>query len=291
MRQAFVSLISLSALAMMAQANAAVRHYMSDIERSDWTLSTKTRLACTLEHALPGYGKAMFTSEASKQLNMEFELSMRMLPKHFAVAAVYAEPPTWAAGETPRPIADMQLRTQYNGDLPEQAAWTMLSELEKGYWPSLYYKDWYNPYDHVKVSLNASNFMPVYREFVECVSNLLPFSFEDIAYTVLTYELSSVELTKYSQKRLAMIGEYLKEDTDMELVLLDGYADSYGGQWSNQQLSERRAGEIKAFFTSMGVDANRITITGHGEKRHIAPNRTAEDRALNRRVVVRLSKD
>lgn len=291
MRVAMLKMICFSAALVTVNAGAAVRHYMSDVERSEWILSSKTRLACTLEHALPGYGQALFTSEASKQLNMEFTMNMRMLPKHFAVAAVYSEPPTWVPGEAPRPIADMQLRTQYQGDLPEQAAWTMLSELEKGYWPSLYYKDWYNPYDHIKVSLNASNFMPVYREFVECVADLLPFSFEDIAYTVLTYELSSVELTKYSQKRLAMIGEYLKEDTDMELVLLDGYTDSYGGQWSNQQLSERRAGEIKTFFTSMGVDPNRITITGHGEKRHISPNRTADERALNRRVVVRLSKE
>lgn len=280
----------LVATALSVESIAAVRHYRAEVSRSEWMLSQNTRLACTLTHALPGYGEALFTSVASKQLNMEFELQMRLLPKHFAVAAVYSEPPHWVPGEVPRPIAEMQLRTQYDGDLPETVAWTMLSELEKGYWPSLYYKDWYNPYDHVKVSLNASNFLPMYREFVECVASLLPFSFEDIAFTVLTYEFNSIELTPYARKRLAMIGDYLKEDTDLSLVLLDGYTDSYGSQSTNQVLSERRANEIKTFFTDMGVDPERITITGHGERRHIAPNRTAEERALNRRVVVRLGK-
>jgi len=184
----------------------------------------------------------------------------------------------------------MTLRTQYNGDLPQDAAWTMLSELEKGFWPTIYYQDWYNEYDKVSVALNASNFSMVYRDFVKCVSNLLPYNFDDIAYTVLSYQKNSTELTKYSQKRLTMIGEYLKEDSDLELVLLDGYTDSYGGRWNNEQLSIRRANEVKSYLTTIGVPDDRIQLTGHGEKRHIANNDTRESRAQNRRVVVRLSK-
>ena len=97
------------------------------------------------------------------------------------------------------------------------------------------------------VGLNASNFAMPYQQFAECVANLLPYSFQDIAYTVLAYQFNNTTLTKYSQKRLAMIGEYLKEDTDLELVLLDGYTDSFGGRAINKQISVRRAIEIKAF--------------------------------------------
>ena len=284
-RQVLIGILLISAPAMGAK-----RQYAAPVESSDWMLKDQTRLQCTLAHTVPGYGDALFSSVASKQLNMEFELDMDLMPKKFDVAAVYSVPPTWMPGAMPKNIADMTLRTQYNGDLPEQAAWTMLSELEKGYWPTIYYQDWYNEYDKVAVALNASNFTPVYRNFVKCVSQLLPYSFDDIAYTVLSYEKSSVDLTKYSQKRLSMIGEYLKEDKELELVLLDGYTDSYGSRYSNEQLSVRRAEQVKAFFTSMGVDAERIEVTGHGEKRHISPNTNADTRALNRRVVVRLSK-
>ncbi len=271
-------------------ASGAMRQYSATIESSNWKVGNNTRLQCSLNHELPGYGEAMFSSVASKQLNMEFELDMYLLPNSFDIAAVYSVPPRWMPGQAPKSIADMSLRKQYNGDLPQEAAWTMLSELEKGYWPTIYYQDWYNKYDKVSVALNASNFAGVYRDFVQCVSNLLPFSFDDIAYTVLSYKNNSTELTKYSQKRLTMIGEYLKEDADLELVLLDGYTDSYGGRWNNEQLSIRRADEIKLYFTSLGVQEDRIAITGHGEKRHIAPNDTRENRAQNRRVVVRLSK-
>jgi len=267
-----------------------MRQYSATIESSNWRIDSDTRLQCTLNHELPGYGEAMFTSTASKQLNMEFELDMHLLPSKFDMAAVYSVPPKWMPGVAPKPIADMSIRKQYNGDLPQDAAWTMLSELEKGFWPTIYYQDWYNKYDQVSVALNASNFSGVYQEFVKCVSNLLPFNFDDIAYTVLSYQNNSTELTKYSQKRLTMIGEYLKEDSELELVLLDGYTDSYGGRWNNEQLSIRRANEVKSYLTTLGVPEDRIQLTGHGEKRHIAPNDTRESRAQNRRVVVRLSK-
>jgi outer membrane protein OmpA-like peptidoglycan-associated protein len=232
----------------------------------------------------------MFSSFASKQLNMEFELDMLLLPKSYGVAAVYSVPPRWMPGQVPRTIADMSTRKQYNGDLPEQAAWTMLTELEKGFWPTIYYQDWYNQYDRVAVGLNASNFATPYKRFAQCVANLLPYNIQDIAYTVLTYHFNNTNLTKYSQKRLAMIAEYLKEDTDLELVLLDGYTDSFGGRSINKEISIRRASEIKAFFSSMGVLPERIEVTGHGERRHVSPNTNESTRAKNRRVVIRMSK-
>ena len=277
-------------VSVSVNTSAALRQYNAKVENSDWQLKGESRLRCTLSHKLPGYGEAMFSSFASKQLNMEFELDMLLLPKSYGVAAVYSVPPKWMPGHVQLTIAEMSIRKQYNGDLPEQAAWTMLTELEKGFWPTIYYQDWYNQYDRVAVALNASNFAMPYEKFVSCVANLLPYSFQDIAHTVLTYHFNNTNLTKYSQKRLAMIGEYLKQDTDLELVLLDGYTDSFGARAINKEISAQRAEEIKAFLSTMGVSPERIEITGHGERRHIAPNTNASTRAKNRRVVIRMSK-
>lgn len=271
-------------------ASAGLRHYAAPIETSSWQLSSQSRLQCTLKHNVPGYGDAMFTSMASKQLNMEFELDMLQLPKNYGVAAVYSVPPSWMPGMMQRQIAEMPIRKQYNGDLPEQAAWTILSELEKGFWPTIYYRDWYNEQDRVAVGLNASNFLDQYRQFSQCVANLLPFNFEDIAYTVLSYQKSSDEFTRGSRKKLSMISDYLKEDTNIELVLLDAYTDSYGGSSSNMQLSIRRAERVKKFFEEQGVDAERIKVTGHGERRHVAENSNELSRAKNRRVIIRMEK-
>ncbi len=282
----------LCTLLILASLNtkAALRQYYTKVENSDWKLKNKSRLQCTLNHKLPGYGEAIFRSFASKQLNMEFELDMLLLPKSYGVAVVNSVPPKWMPGKVQRIIADMPILKQYNGDLPEQTAWIMLTELEKGFWPTIYYQDWYNPHDKVAVGLNASNFAIPYKQFAQCVANLLPYSFQDIAYTVLTYHFNNTNLTKYSQKRLAAIGEYLKEDTDLELILLDGYTDSFGGRAVNKEISIRRALKIKTFLSSMGVSPERIEITRHGERRHISPNTNESTRAKNRRVVIRMSK-
>lgn len=277
-------------LLVASTSHASLRQYAAKIESSTWQLAPPNRLECSLHHSLPGYGTAMFTSYASKRLNMEFELDMLRLPKTYGVASVYSVPPKWMPGEMHRNIADMKIRKQFNGDLPESAAWTMLSELEKGYWPTVYYQDWYNPSDMVSVALNAANFASPYEKFVHCVSNLLPFGFEDIAYTVLTYKKNSTELTKGSKKKLDMIGDYLKEDSELELVLLDGYSDSIGGRWKNQQMSLQRTEEVKSYFAQLGVESDRIDVTGHGERRHASPNSNPRDRAKNRRVVIRMER-
>lgn len=270
------------------QAN--VRHYNVDVEASVWSITKQTRLSCELSHPIPGYGIASFATQASKQLNLEFNLDMLRLPSRYDVADVYSVPPKWMRGAQQRKLGQMDLRKQYAGELPADTAWDMLTELEKGFWPTIYYRDWLNTQDAVAVSLNASNFKTQYNDFNRCVANLLPYTFQDIAYTVLGYKKNSAELTDYSQRRLSMIGEYLKEDLDLALVLVDGYSDSYGGPWLNEQLSVKRANEIRDFFASMGIDNERIEITGHGEKRHVAPNDTALDREKNRRVIIQMNK-
>jgi outer membrane protein OmpA-like peptidoglycan-associated protein len=275
-------------LAVNAQAN--IRNYSVDVESSTWALSKQTRLVCELSHPIPGYGVASFMTEASKQLNLEFTLDMLRLPSRYDVADVYSMPPRWMRGAPQRKIASMDLRKQYDSDLPQDTAWQMLTELEKGFWPTIHYRDWLNSNDSVAVSLNASNFKNKYEDFSRCIANLLPFNFDDISYTVLAYKRNSAELTQYSQRRLDMIGEYLKEDLALELVLIDGYSDSFGGDWLNEQLSLKRGNEIKDYFAGMGVNSQRIEVTGHGEKRHVSPNDNSIDREKNRRVVIRMNK-
>lgn len=267
-----------------------LRHYQVDVEQSSWEITNQTRLVCELSHQIPGYATAVFETQASKQLNLEFTLDMLRLPSRYDSATLYSKPPSWMPGVASRRLTTLDIRKQYNPDLPQDAAWQMLTELEKGFYPTILYQDWNNPNDQVSVSLNASQFKDAYFEFSNCVANLLPYSFDDIAHTVLTYQKNSAQLTKYSQRRLEMIGEYLKEDLELELVLLSGYSDSYGGSFVNEQLSIRRANEIRDYFASMGVDLARIQVNGYGEKRHIAPNDNELDRAKNRRVVIQMAK-
>ena len=272
-------------------ANAGMRQYSADLENSRWQLSENSRLACTLSHQIPNYGEAKFYSKANRNMNMEFELEMLRLPDTYSLSQVRAVAPKWRPGIAGRTIANMKLHKQFSPSLPKKVAWTMLSELEQGMSPTFYYDDWYNENDKISVGLSTARFHKAYREFVGCVGNLLNYSFEDIQYTVLNYEFGSDKLTKASRKRIAMIVEYLSLDPELDLVLIDGYSDSYGGRDTNMRMSKKRADQIKQYFVNNGIEPSLVDSTGYGEKRHVASNDTVLGRAKNRRVVIRMEKD
>ena len=204
-------------------------------------------------------------------------------------AAVYSMAPKWMPGIPSRLLTKMKLQRQFQPELPKAMAWTLLTELEKGLWPTFQYQDWYNQNDSILVSLNTANFMPAYQDFVDCTAQLLPYSLEDIAFTILTFQADSQDLTPYAQRRLNQVVEYLKYDNDLSLVLVDSHTKGIFGQSSNLTNTQARADKIKSFFTDNGVDDSRIQFTAYSEQRSIAPDQKLLQ-GFNRRVVVQLFK-
>jgi sodium-type flagellar protein MotY len=203
---------------------------------------------------------------------------------------VRSMPPSWRPGVAESRISQVKFYKQFDGLINGQAAWTMLDELEGGYTPSFLFRDWYHQNQPITVAVSAVGFRSTYQNFLGCMQSLLPYTFEDVAFTILNYEKSSDELTPYSKRRLAMISDYLKADPQIDLALVDAYTDSYGAKWPNQQLSEKRAASVKKFFVDLGIDAKRVVIEGHGEKQHVAVNDTEKGREINRRVVISMQR-
>jgi outer membrane protein OmpA-like peptidoglycan-associated protein len=282
------TIISILLCVFASQANAGIRQYGADLEHANWQLTNNSRLQCTLSHQIPNYGEAKFYSTASRKMNMEFELDMMRLPDTYSLAEVRSVAPNWRPGKSGRTIADMKLHKQFTPTLPKKVAWNMLNELEQGMNPTFYYNDWYSDNELISVGISTAKFNRAYQEFIGCVGNLLDYNFDDISYTVLNYQFGGDSLTKSSKKRLSMIAEYLTLDQDLELILIDGYTDSYGGRETNLKVSNRRAKTIREHFVKNGIDPSRIEAKGYGEKRHIASNNTIIGRAKNRRVVIRM---
>ncbi|MEM0514278.1 OmpA family protein [Pseudoalteromonas sp. YIC-827] len=278
------------ALVAATSVEAAMRTYTADPQSSTWQMVENSRLQCQLNHAVPFYGDAVFRSVASKNKDVRFNLDMVVRPNNYDVAALESVPPSWRPGQQGKALASMELLRQFDGELSNDTAWLMLTELEKGNQPTFYYQDWRNEQDRIAVALSAINFPSAYWSFLQCRDALLPYSFEDIAFTVMNYKKNSSDLTKSSKQRLQQIGEYLKHDKDIESVTIAAYTDSYGGRWNNLELSKRRAQAIADYIKELGVDEGKLVTTGFGEKRHIAPNETVIGRGKNRRVVIQIAK-
>ncbi|QSX32057.1 OmpA family protein [Shewanella avicenniae] len=283
--------ILLSLLVLPWHANAELRHYVASLEQSQWRISTSSPLQCTLEHDIPAYGKAVFTSTSGKEMNLQFTLDMWQKPDAVTDAKLLSKAPAWRPGEMSRTLMNLHYKRYFNGEVPKKTAWAMLNELERGMEPTFYYRDWNDSVSNVAVGLSAVNFQQEYVQFRQCMAGLLPYGFDDIAFTVLNFKEGTSELTKYSQMQLKRVEAYLQYDKNIELVLIDGYADSYGSKNVNKRVSIQRAEQLKDILVQQGIPSERIQTAGHGEDRHVASNITSDQRTVNRRVVIRMSKD
>lgn len=267
-----------------------LNQYGASIAESKWNVSQNTALECRLEHNIPGWGKAAFVSRASKNINMDFELKPLRPQAQIQTVTVRSIPPSWRPGVADTSLSKVKFYKQFDGYLSGKAAWSMLDELEGGYTPSFLFRDWYHQNRPITVSVSSIGFRSTYQQFLTCMQGLLPYDFDDISFTILTFEKDSNQLTPYSQRRLNMIGEYLKADPVMDLALVTSHTDSFGSESSNQDLSDKRAAEIKKFFVDLGIDEKRITATGEGEKFNITTNDTERNRQMNRRVVISMQR-
>jgi outer membrane protein OmpA-like peptidoglycan-associated protein len=69
-------------------------------------------------------------------------------------------------------------------------------------------------------------------------------------------------------------------------ITVAGHTDGDGSEAMNQDLSVRRAENVRNALVAQGVSAARISTLGFGETQPVADNNTAAGKQLNRRVVI-----
>lgn len=291
MNRVSASLLPMCVAAILAPLSAsASKYYGAKPAESVWKVTVDTPIECRIEHFIPNYGQAVFTSRASKKINLDFELEMRRPMGQTQEVSLVSMPPRWFAGEAAEYIDRLKFYKQFDGYVDGQTAWSMLSELENGRYPTFSFQEWQSKGKRVEVALSSVSFQQPYNEFSSCVARLLPYSFEDIAFTVLHYDDSSEELNKTSMARLAQIAEFVRYSPDVDLVLMATYTDGRGPKAGNQRMSEIRAQKLEEYFTSLGLPKDRIQVEAYGERRPIAENESPIGRNKNRRVVISLGR-
>lgn len=99
----------------------------------------------------------------------------------------------------------------------------------------------------------------------------------------VNFNFNSAKITSDSYPILYDAAKTLLRNTNMS-VEIQGYTDNVGSENYNNSLSQKRAEAVKAYLISKGVSSSRLRAVGMGEKNPVADNKTAEGRALNRRI-------
>jgi len=125
-----------------------------------------------------------------------------------------------------------------------------------------------------------SYFMPdeaeVYKQGSELVIRLKAISFPVGKDVIMPNNYS---LLSKAQRAIRTFGE--------PSLVIEGHTDSTGSEERNQHLSQRRAESVRAYLVANGtLPEEKIIAVGYGSKRPLASNKTAEGRAINRRIDV-----
>ena len=111
------------------------------------------------------------------------------------------------------------------------------------------------------------------RKFEEGEKN--SFNLNNIYFDFAKWDISSV-----ATRELGIIKPMIENATSVTII---GHTDAVGSENYNQELSVKRAKEVRDFLEKNGVKKGFIKVAGMGEKEPIATNKTEAGRAKNRR--------
>ncbi|MDX9751448.1 MAG: OmpA family protein [Flavobacteriales bacterium] len=103
------------------------------------------------------------------------------------------------------------------------------------------------------------------------------------ALTGIQFETGSAKIRRNSFSILDDVVKVMQENPAYNLDI-HGHTDNTGNADKNLQLSKDRAGSVRDYLVSKGVNANRLRSEGFGITQPVADNKTSAGRAKNRRV-------
>ena len=105
----------------------------------------------------------------------------------------------------------------------------------------------------------------------------------------LNFVTGSATLSPESSEQLGNVAEILRAYPNVNLKI-GGYTDNTGNAAANKKLSQARADTVKADLVNRVIPGARLSAEGYGDAHPVADNSTAEGRAKNRRIAMRVTK-
>lgn len=104
------------------------------------------------------------------------------------------------------------------------------------------------------------------------------------------FDFGKFELRPAAREKLAKLSGIVLAHPGLKLAV-EGHTDSIGSEEFNQKLSEKRAGSVRDYLVSQGLNEDIVTAEGFGKEFPVASNATNEGRQRNRRVEIVVSGD
>jgi outer membrane protein OmpA-like peptidoglycan-associated protein len=262
--------------------------FQAEVEETEWRL-TPSIFECVFSQPIPNYGEAVFYHEAGEDLMFHLKVKKNLMNP--GQAGLHLEPPIWSPSRFSEDLGSVQVKhTKKPLSVEPERANQMMLALMNGLQPTFTRKARYSPQQPIRVALSAANFNSFYKDYLGCVTGLLPVNFRQVEKSRVLFKKGN-SLDDMSKKKLDLIILYVKADPAVKAIYVDGHSDGSGRRYHNRRLSEERAINVNEYMVKKGIDPQMFTTRYHGERYPVASNKTYSGRYQNRRVTIRLEKE
>jgi peptidoglycan-associated lipoprotein len=103
------------------------------------------------------------------------------------------------------------------------------------------------------------------------------------------FKFGGIDLPQEAKAKLDEMIEKLKADPKGAFFEIEGHTDNVGDAKVNERIGLERAEAVKKYlYEQHQIPLHKMNVISYGEDKPVAPNKTKEGRAQNRRVVVKV---
>ena len=103
------------------------------------------------------------------------------------------------------------------------------------------------------------------------------------------FKFGKTELPAEAKSAIDQMVDGIKTQKSAVWIEIEGHTDNVGNKEYNEQLGMERAEAVKRYlYEQHQVPLHKMNVISYGEGKPVAPNRTRDGRAQNRRVVIKV---
>ena len=103
------------------------------------------------------------------------------------------------------------------------------------------------------------------------------------------FKFGQTQLPDEAKMQIDAMVQQLKQDPKNVFIEIEGHTDNVGEKTINERIGLERAEAVQRYlYEQYQIPLHKMNIISYGEDKPVAPNRTRDGRAQNRRVVIKV---